>query len=80
LSLRACFELALKAFPDAAVSLCGPIDTTGILSHLIEREGMLISYRDAERSRVDPGDLRAQLCREQRCWCSGCGLGGALLR
>ncbi|ALL13446.1 sensor histidine kinase NtrY-like [Caulobacter henricii] len=41
----------LKAFPDAYLYVVRPIDT-GILSHLIEAEDSLISYRDAERSRV----------------------------
>ncbi len=41
----------LKAFPDAYLYVVRPIDK-GILSHLIETEDSLISYRDAERSRV----------------------------
>jgi two-component system nitrogen regulation sensor histidine kinase NtrY len=41
----------LKAFPDAYLYVVRPIDK-GILSHLIETEESLISYRDAERSRV----------------------------
>ncbi|OYX73190.1 MAG: PAS domain-containing sensor histidine kinase [Caulobacter sp. 32-67-35] len=41
----------LKAFPDAYLYVVRPIDP-GILSHLIEAEDSLISYRDAERSRV----------------------------
>jgi len=41
----------LKAFPDAYLYVVRPVDN-GILSHLIETEESLISYRDAERSRV----------------------------
>jgi two-component system nitrogen regulation sensor histidine kinase NtrY len=41
----------LKAFPDAYLYVVRPIDK-GILNHLIETEESLISYRDAERSRV----------------------------
>jgi two-component system nitrogen regulation sensor histidine kinase NtrY len=41
----------LKGFSDAYLYVVRPIDK-GILSHLIETEDSLISYRDAERSRV----------------------------
>ncbi|WP_354072412.1 PAS domain-containing sensor histidine kinase [Caulobacter sp. 1776] len=40
----------LKAFPDAYLYVVRPIEK-GILTHLIETQDALVSYRDAERSR-----------------------------